>query len=545
MKLGLMGNSLRPLIQQGMVYGYDVAANDLMDSILSFSKMDEFTCLYEPGQYQQEIIHRKIKKICRKKCNKKINMVSEYDILFYGKEKMPSINVLHNVSSEIYPLVALRESLKLPIPVTATVHCASYPQLLDQLFTELVMLPVKPYDAFICTSESVRKAVENILERISSYYGVKKKIKLATIPLGINTDIFCPGDKNALREKYNIGKEEFVILWLGRLSAADKADLIPLIKIFSNLVKKNREKKIKLILAGYQPIGTDYISVLEQEIYKNKIEDKVVILKNHDVRTRYELYQMSDVFTSPIDNLQETFGITPIEAMACGTPQIVADWNGYKDTVIDGETGFRVPAYWTVCDQDVIERGCLPSDVNHRSMIYHYMFAQSVALDLDEYEKAFQILLDNPMLREKMSKKSRERALKRYDWKNIIFTMDELWKELVDESKKSYTQFHDNSFICPNYCSDFVSYPTKYIEDSVIIGLRNRDTSATHRDYPVIYNNEELLLPRELLNLILNIIEKDTSFGEIYKNITNYPEAMTKRAIMYLIKYGYLRIVKW
>ena len=31
--LGVMGNAIRPFIQNGMVYGYDVAANELMDSL--------------------------------------------------------------------------------------------------------------------------------------------------------------------------------------------------------------------------------------------------------------------------------------------------------------------------------------------------------------------------------------------------------------------------------------------------------------------------------------------------------------------------------
>ena len=43
------------------------------------------------------------------------------------------------------------------------------------------------------------------------------------------------------------------------------------------------------------------------------------------------------------DNIQETFGLTPVEAMAAGLPCVVSDWNGYKDTVADGETGFRIP----------------------------------------------------------------------------------------------------------------------------------------------------------------------------------------------------------
>lgn len=543
MKLGLMGNSLRPLIQQGMVYGYDVAVNDLLDSILKYSKMDGITCLYEPGQYQQEIIRRKIKKIRQVVCDKTVDMISEYDVLFYGKEKMPDINILHNVSSEIYPLVALRESLKLPIPVTATVHCASYPQFLNQIFTELVMMPVKSYDAFICTSESVKNAIENILERTSSYYGVEKRIRLETIPLGINTDVFCPGNKMEIREKYNIDKDDFVILWLGRFSAADKADLIPLIKTFSCLVKKNEHRKIKLVLAGYQPMGTDYIHVLEQEIKKAGIANKVILLKNHDIKIRYELYQMSDVFTSPIDNLQETFGITPIEAMSCGIPQVVSDWDGYKDTVVDGVTGFKIPSYWTDCDQDVSERGCLPSDINHRSMMYHYMFAQSVAIDLDEYENAFQKMIDNPMLCAEMSKNSRERAVEKYDLKKVVFALDQLWNELIIESKKTDEKFKDNGFLCPKYCSDFTSYPTRYIDNDVVIG--HRDVCINEDYYHFIYNNGELMLPRELLHLIVENTRCDIAFRDICKKITSYPEAMTRRAIMYLIKYGYLRIVKW
>ena len=50
-----------------------------------------------------------------------------------------------------------------------------------------------------------------------------------------------------------------------------------------------------------------------------------------------------DIFCSLSDNIQETFGITPIEAMSAGLPVVVSDWDGYRDTVRDGIDGFRVP----------------------------------------------------------------------------------------------------------------------------------------------------------------------------------------------------------
>ena len=58
-----------------------------------------------------------------------------------------------------------------------------------------------------------------------------------------------------------------------------------------------------------------------------------------------EAWAASDLFVSLSDNLQETFGITPVEAMAAGLPVVVSDWDGYKDTVVEGVTGYRVPTW--------------------------------------------------------------------------------------------------------------------------------------------------------------------------------------------------------
>ena len=61
-------------------------------------------------------------------------------------------------------------------------------------------------------------------------------------------------------------------------------------------------------------------------------------------RARSELrcyYCAADVFvTTP---WYEPFGITPVEAMACGRPVIGSDTGGIRYTVIDGETGYLVP----------------------------------------------------------------------------------------------------------------------------------------------------------------------------------------------------------
>jgi D-inositol-3-phosphate glycosyltransferase len=53
-------------------------------------------------------------------------------------------------------------------------------------------------------------------------------------------------------------------------------------------------------------------------------------------------YSAADIFiTTP---WYEPFGITPLEAMACGTPVIGANVGGIKFSVVDGETGYLVPS---------------------------------------------------------------------------------------------------------------------------------------------------------------------------------------------------------
>ncbi len=60
-------------------------------------------------------------------------------------------------------------------------------------------------------------------------------------------------------------------------------------------------------------------------------------------RNAARVWHAADVFVSPSDNIQETFGLAVIEAMASGLPVVASDWDGYRDLVADGETGFLVP----------------------------------------------------------------------------------------------------------------------------------------------------------------------------------------------------------
>lgn len=537
--LGVMGNAIRPFIQNGMVYGYDVAANELMDSIFQYSSAEKISCFYEPKGYQESILFRKITKANRESEFDKFCMVSEYDLLF-GINKELDIQVLHNVDNQFSQLCALREALNLNVPITFTVHCASYPQYLEEFFLPMIMMPLRPYDVFVCTSEAIREAVRKLINKVEDYTGRKCMLRLELIPLGVKTEKFKPNNKEALRKKYGFEPDDFVILWLGRFEIEQKADLYPLLLVFSRLVKKNKDKRLKLLLAGYQLANTNYVAILKEQSEVLGITDNVVFMENHDVMNRNELYGLSDIFTSPIDNIQETFGITPIEAMSCGIPQVVSDWDGYKDTVEDGVTGFRIPTYWTKCDRDISKFGMLPYDEVPRCNLYHYLMAQTVSIDVVKYEEALQKLIDDEELRIRMGEQSRSRAVKNYDWKVIIEKYNKLWECLVKEATADSTSATPERVLRPEFFNCFSHYATKIVDDNTRFFVINCDeTELEHllKNYTDSYGifNQELAQ-----NIVKCLRNNRFKISEIVDIFPYDADDIIRRTVMRLYKYGLL-----
>ena len=58
---------------------------------------------------------------------------------------------------------------------------------------------------------------------------------------------------------------------------------------------------------------------------------EVRLLEGHDLNLGALARSASDAFISLVDCLQETFGLTPVEAMAARLPVVASDWNGYRD----------------------------------------------------------------------------------------------------------------------------------------------------------------------------------------------------------------------
>jgi phosphatidylinositol alpha-1,6-mannosyltransferase len=110
-------------------------------------------------------------------------------------------------------------------------------------------------------------------------------------------------------------------------------------------------------------------------------------------------YNLCDVYVMPSREIAgdtEGFGITFLEANACGKPVIGGNSGGIADAVVNGETGFLV---------DPLDPGIIA-------------------------EKAIQLLTDDALAK-KLGKQGRERILKGFTWRAVT---ERLMKELAQKN---------------------------------------------------------------------------------------------------------------
>ena len=156
---------------------------------------------------------------------------------------------------------------------------------------------------------------------------------------------------------------------------------------------------------------------------------RVVTLDGRKAEDRQTAWAGADVFCSLSDNIQETFGITPIEAMAAGLPMVVSDWDGYRDTVRDGTDGFRIPTLMPQAGLggDLALRHALEIDTYD---MYCGHTCSLVAADVEAAAEAFVRLFGSADLRRTMREAGRQRARSVYDWAAIIPQYEALWTQL-------------------------------------------------------------------------------------------------------------------
>lgn len=344
------------------------------------------------------------------------------------------VDVLHHAShvERLYDLMAARDRFAATtLPVTGQIHSLSYPRLHQELARHLLVRP-SASDALFCSSTAGRTVVQRSLDRVeqearaAGFAGTLPRWDLPLVPLGVDLESVRGGDRTAARKALNIPDNACLLACLARFTEHDKADLFPLLRVLQHLVKQPAADAppVFLLLAGARQ-GTKTPEMLELWARHLGVADRLRLQVDFADADKRHLLAAADVFVSPVDNIQETFGQSVIEALAAGLPVVASDFDGYKDTV-DDEVGLRVRTRLNADWSELSELGPL---LYERPL--HLMLGQSVEVDLDDLERALRNLVADRPRRERMAAAAARRAKDHYGWDVVVRRYEAEWRRLA------------------------------------------------------------------------------------------------------------------
>ena len=167
--------------------------------------------------------------------------------------------------------------------------------------------------------------------------------RLVTVPCGFDRTEMRQINRSLAKRTLNWRADEFAVLQLGRLVERKGIDTV--IRALSRLTGAARQKARLYIVGGNSDapneLATPEIGRLRRVALDEGVASSVTFVGRRGRDQLQWYYSAADAFvTTP---WYEPFGITAIEAMACGTPTIGARVGGIQHSIVDGETGWLVP----------------------------------------------------------------------------------------------------------------------------------------------------------------------------------------------------------
>ncbi|MQG50968.1 MAG: glycosyltransferase family 4 protein [SAR202 cluster bacterium] len=300
--------------------------------------------------------------------------IARISLNFWGTKKIKKI-----LDKEKFDIIHLHEPLMPSLPLKILSHSTSVNIGTFHAYND-------KDNAYKFTKWYLTKFINRLSSKITVSASAKEYVQkhfpgeYTVIPNGIDLD-FLSQKSNPL-DKYRDNK--FNILFLGRLEK--RKGLKYLLQAYIELKKKYA---IRLIIIGPGNLDKDCVNII-------KSINSTDIVCTGPITDQYEkrmYYQTADLFCAP-NTGNESFGIVLTEAMACGTPVIASNINGFKNVIEHGKNGFlfepnSVSSIYQ-CIEKLINNNDLRKSIaqNGKYRVRQYNWNILVDKILDCYEKA-------------------------------------------------------------------------------------------------------------------------------------------------------------
>jgi glycosyltransferase involved in cell wall biosynthesis len=416
-------------------------------------------------------------------------------------------------------------------PICLKVHTVPNPQIYYTCYLEPLLLG-KEHDAMVVTTLAGRRAVEaildGVLEHVESAAGARptRRFPIVDIPHGVDEQFLAPRDRAACRRMLDLPPDGLLVLYTGRFTDQFKADLDPLLAAFLPLARARPDAA--LVLAGRE--GPErYGAALRGRAAGMGIGDRLHLLPNFPYFLKPAIYAAADIFVSPVDNVQETFGLALLEAMASGLPIVASDWSGYRELVADGETGHLIPTRWH--EPSGVSAAALPPlDAG----LIEGVLAQRTVLDTEALSAALLRLALRPEERRRMGDAGRRRVLARFTWRSTVAAYAALWRE--QRQRLLRARYGPPRLpATPDFNGLFAGFATRELPVDAVLACTSSGSAMLGRRWP-----QPLDCPGGIAALTVRRVLAAVAGGRLsLRDIATTPPR--RDAVTWLLKKGHLR----
>ncbi len=266
-----------------------------------------------------------------------IDKVGIFDHIDQFVEGVDNFKNLNNISYDLifahYWLSGVA-SLKLKkiwkVPVITTFHTMQ--EIKQEAFPFNIDDPQREAQEKIVSQKSDALVVWSKHEKnfLTSNYKVDPN-KIYIIPPGVDLDLFKPINKKAARKEINIQNDLKVILFVGRLERLKGLDTL-----LEALSMIDQDKINLLVVGGLYNISE--VTRLKKICSDFNLLEKVHFIGSINRSDLKYYYNSSDICVLP--SYYESFGLSALEAAACGVPVVASKKGGLSSIVIDKKTGY-------------------------------------------------------------------------------------------------------------------------------------------------------------------------------------------------------------
>lgn len=437
--------------------------------------------------------------------------------------------------------------------LSGVTHTISSREILSGI-ADLAAAPAMPFDAVICTSRCVHDALSGVLARseedLRARLGATRFTRplMPVIPLGVHADRFQRDVKQRTtwRARLGIADDVIVIMFFGRLSVHAKASPFQLAQA-AEMGAAQVKKKLAIVWCGW--FNDDF----QQRVFMSTAKSMAPSVAFYHVdgreaATRFSIWSAADIFCSLSDNIQESFGLTVIEAMAAGLPVIASNWNGYREAVEHGVSGILVDSYLPhVSMADAAYRYLSGVDTYD---LYIGALSQLCFVDVAKTAQWIVTLSADEALRRRLGEAARKTIKDKFDWSKIIPLYFELWKEQLErleQVRANKDTQRSTTWTAQDPTAIFAGFPSHRLD--LTAALMQGPLFSQWNDLvkqPGVVVNGSILVSQKALRLIHEQFANNPRFivKDTLERFKTAEQAPVLRSLHWLIKVGLLQLAQ-